>query len=604
MSDDRLHYDKAKRLRRAIELNRQRLTWYREKRLEYLQQILGENYSESTGATWVPVPYMAMATQIMTRVLMPRAPRALITSPFKQYKPLAYDFELGLNLLMKQIKLGTTLNRGLRDAMVGPGIVKVAISASGTMDIGDTRVEVGRPYGDAVDFDDFVWDMSAKHPEQVQIIGDRYRLPHEYVMDSPLFDRKAKADLTPTTQFNINDEGDERSTSLGRGAESDPDDLVDMVEVYDIWMPREGLLVTVSAEEIGTDRPLRVVEWTGPVEGPYHILQLTEVPGNLMGLPPAATMMDLHLSINTIYRQLINQADRQKTLLAVAGDAKKDGERIVAARDGEAIVVNNPDRAREIRMGGIDQISMAFGVHLSDLFKSTNGNLDLLGGMGPSASTATAESIIQSNSSRQIEEMSDRTTEWIEGIVRALGHLAWHDPILELAYDKPVPGSKMGLSFPAVWDASRRIGDFTKFDLQIDVFSMANQSPSARLSKVMAITQQLLIPLAGQLQQQGRELNVSALIDLFARYSDLKAEFADIVTNTDTASLMNQQQMQQSMGGGGGQQQPAKPPVTRRESVRISQPGSMTPQGKSSVLMSDLLGSNRQPAEKAAAARG
>lgn len=54
---------------------------------------------------------------------------------------------------------------------------------------------------------------------------------------------------------------------------------------------------------------------------------------------------------------------------------------IISSNDGETLRLDNPDRAREYRFGGIDQPSLAFLLQVKDLFVYLGGNLDSLGGL-------------------------------------------------------------------------------------------------------------------------------------------------------------------------------------------------------------------------------
>ena len=75
-----------------------------------------------------------------------------------------------------------------------------------------------------------------------------------------------------------------------------------IVELRDIWLPREQLIITVETGKLGPS--LRVLEWDGPHSGPYRFLRFNEVPGNTMPLPPVALWRDLHDLANVLFRKL------------------------------------------------------------------------------------------------------------------------------------------------------------------------------------------------------------------------------------------------------------------------------------------------------------
>jgi hypothetical protein len=562
---------------------------FRDLQNDYVRQFVGQNWSDNGAEDRVPVNTMELAASIFIRLCAPSAPKATAVTRFTDFKPVAANLELAANRTLEVIELGRTLRRGVLTGMFGPGVVKVAMAESGTVDIDGYTHAAGQVFADNVNLDDWVCDLSAKYIEKCLFYGDRYRLPYEWVMDSPVYNRKAKGRLRPVDTYNFNEDGSERIESLGRGDEmlDRGDELRDMVELWDLYLPQEKLLVTMTSDY--RSLPLNVVEWSGPDAGPYHILSYNEVPNNVMPLPPAALWLDLHLLINELYRKLGRQAERQKTILGVAGDAKRDGSRIVEASDGEAVVLQNPDRCKEYTFGGVNKENMAFAVHALDMFKVINGNLDMLGGLGAQAPTASQEQLVAQNASKRADDMAQRTIEWARGIVKAIGHFLWYDPLIELPLIKRIPGTRVDV--PTVWSPESRRGDFLHYNVDIDVYSMQHQTPSMRLAKLLQIYTQIILPSAQELERQGLAVNVRALVETVAKHADLQPELADVLVEMTESPVYKP---------GPVGEPPRKAAVSRREQVRINVPGSMTNAGRSSVLISELLGKGRQPAEQSA----
>ena len=103
-----------------------------------------------------------------------------------------------------------------------------------------------------------------------------------------------------------------------------------------------------------------------------------------------------------LFRKLGRQAERQKTLLGVMGDAQRDGERIGSASDGDIVTMDNPEKAKELTFGGVNPDNFNFVIALRDLFSWTAGNLDAIGGLGPQAPTATQEKLIAISSNKRL----------------------------------------------------------------------------------------------------------------------------------------------------------------------------------------------------------
>ena len=593
-------YDKnsSSRLQNAIEYSRRQLLPYREKRLHALRQFVGAHYTDTGAEQRVPLNFIEMAVSIYRRQIAARRPQVLVRAKNRQYEPVAGQFESALNMLLKDIKFEETMQQWVLDAMFGLGIVKTGLTASG-IDMNGYEHDPGQPFVDNVDFDDFVFDMSAKRWDQIQFCGNRYCLPLEAVKQSKMFGKKGN-DLKPSEFRQNNEFGEERVQRIGTSDNYFGDQYYSpIVELWDIWLPLENVVVTLQADDRGgvsTGEPLRVVEWEGPEEGPYYTLGFGSVPGNLMPLPPVSLMIDLHEMANRVFRKLGRQADRQKTLTLVQAGQEDDGRRIAESSDGDIIRTDRPEATREAKYGGVDQASLAYLMQVKDLFIYMGGNLDALGGLGKLSDTVGQEQLIAKSASARVADMQESATRAVKNVVNTLGRYLWYDPVASPTVLTKIPDTNFEASVE--FSPEIREGSITEYEIDIAPYSMVDRSPSEKAKTLGELMQGFVIPLAPILQQQGIKADMGKFFELMAKYSNTE-ELNDIISQFDQSEMAKMQQMQE-MGGAG--ERPTQSPVTQRTQVRQNIPGS-TREGRDEAMMQLLVGGG-QPAQAGQMAEG
>lgn len=570
---------KASRLLEAVDYSRRRMQPFREQRLAAVRAYVGSNYGEMGASEKVPLNLMQMAVNIYRRQVAARAPQALIVPKDPRLAATADDFELALNWLIKEIDLEASIAQWVIDAMFSVGVMKVGISPGKQWEIEGYNHDAGVPFADVVDFDDFVFDMNAKRWDLCQYVGNRYTLPYEAAMELKLFDEE----LTPTTLTDYNEQGDERVSILQTGGAWNPQrGYMDLVELWDLWLPFDNLLVTVQCVDnsgIASGKIVRVVDWDGPEIGPFHILSFGDVPGNIMPLPPAQAMLDLHEAANRVFRKIVRQADRQKTLTVVSNGAEEDARRIIDANDGDTIRADNPQATREARYGGPDAASIAFLLQLKDLFVYLGGNLDALGGLGRQANTVGQESLISRSANMLIADMQDRTTTSVRKVIESLADYLWNDPTAAPKVLKRIGDT--GLSIPIEFSQDLREGDLLDYMVEIAPYSMQSRTPTERMATLSQLMTNFVIPLAPQLQQRGIGIDMDQFMQIMAKYSNLP-EMERILERIPPEEMA---MMQQAAGGG---ERPLQSPITTRTNVRENVSGA-TRQGADQESMRMLM---------------
>lgn len=563
--------DRVSRLVTAFDHSRRKLQTFRERRLGMIRQFVGGAWSDGGAPDRVPVNFLEMALNIYRRQVAARAPRVMVRSKDGDNISFADDLEIALNIAIEDMKFDETMRRWVLEAMFGMGVLKVGLAPSDQREIMGFTHDPGQPFADVVDFEDFVFDITAKRWDQVQFCGNRYALPLEAVQDLKMFPKK---DLSKYERRTTNEQGDQKiSNMVDDGGSYGEESYMDLVELWDIWLPYEGVVATFQTDPNGgleDKEPLRVVEWDGPEGGPYHLLSFGDVPGQIMPLPPAALMIDLHELGNRVFRKLARQADRQKTVTLVASANQDDGRRITSANDGDAVAVDRPEATKDVRYGGVDQAGLAFFQQLRQLTSYFGGNLETLGGLNNATNTASQEQLVKSQATMRIADMQERATAASTDVIKAIAFYMWNDPIRSYRIPKKIPNSDMTIM--AEMKPEKRNGEFPDYAIEIVPFSMQSRTPSERLQSAMQVMQTYIVPMSALLQQRGLVPNIEAFLKMSAELSGTP-EIMDLVMKVPPQELM---QGPPAPGGGAGGAGPAN---TTRNYVRSDRGGDSISKG-------------------------
>ena len=556
------------------------LEFQKKKRIGAIRQFSGYHYSESSADRRILAPFLKLAVSIYIRLLAARAPRALITTKKRQLKSTAANLELAINEIPKEIKLQETLRDLVLEALFAFGIAKVGVAQSGEL-LGH---RIGTSFVDLVTLDDLIIDMTAKHMSQIQYIGNKYWMNYENVIDGSLFPKNKTSDLGSDNYTNIGQDGSEEAGSITQDESARI--YKKKILLGDVWLPEEGIFATYA---VNSKRLLEDFKWDGPELGPYHVLGFDKVPGNLLPVPPVAIWRDLHELGNTLYRKLADQADSQKTVLGFTGGGDEGAVNFKNAADGDGIVYRGT-KPEKLTAGGVEPTTLAFFMNIRDLFSYFANNMDSLGGLGAQSETVGQDKLISSASSAQLRDMSSQVINFSKDIFRSLGYYEWNELIRTRELERPIPGTSMSIVVP--WNRDSRLGTFDMYDLDIDIFSMQDDSPTVKLQKLGIIMQQYIIPLMPMIEQAGGSINVKSVLESVAKYSDFPeiAEFVTFASGFNTDEVGNKATSK------------SIPTNTTKTYERVNRPGA-TDRGKSQILQQTLLGGKPQASETASLSR-
>lgn len=554
-----------RKLSKGVGYGFQKMETARKARYKCLAQYVGRFYSknrsgdgEERKASPINLLYNAVTTLIPNLVF--KNPRVEITSQVMAYR--AYGNQLGLctDHLIRKIKLKQTLRKVITDALFLAGFMKTGLCDSGEyLELDGSPHAIGRPYADRVDPDDMVIDPFARDWEEMNFVGNRFRVEKQTLLASGLYDpaqvQKLISRYDSGTKFKQEAASLSGDPNLYIGAQ----EIAEYVDLVEVYLPQSNLLVTLpwNGVELGAEDPLRIVEYEGPENGPYHMLGFAYVPDNVLPVAPAGIWYDLHILANRLARKISRQAERMKTILAYEGSAADDAQEIADSDDGETVRVDNVAAVKEVSFGGTTDIAYKHMEFLESHFSKQAGNIDLLGGEGADAPTATQSQMLQANTSVRVSDGQDLVYDFTAEVTTDLAAMLHEDPLM----NQPLVQRVNGVDQQVHFTPEMRAGDFMDYMLRVKPYSMARQDPNQELQRILQFASSVLPAMAQTFQLLGPAFNIEGAMNVVAQKMGI--EEVDQIIN----SQMLQQRMAMMMqmippdGQLGAQMAPPAPPA-------------------------------------------
>ena len=466
----------------------------------------------------MPVNMLKLAVQISIRSLAARSPRVLISTREPSLRATAANLELAVNDIPLEIGFEETLRQFVLEALFTIGVCKIGLSKVSEI----MGVPYGKPFVDIITMDNYFVDMTAEHRSEIQYEGNDYWLTVDAIKELGWLTKDKLRELGDGPGEAV---GSDDRAGVGSSDES-KQPFKKRIWVRDVWLPEERRIVTYAPK---LDKLLNDEAFDGPKHGPYYVLGFSDVPGSLLPLSPVSVLRDLNELANALFRKLGCQADDQKRVLGFPGGDDEGVQNFKGAKDGEGIQYAGAEPTK-LEAGGIDAGTLAFYGQCREHCSYVGGNLDALGGLAPQTETLGQDKLLTESASAQQRDMQAATVSVVREMFRALAWYEWHDPVGERTLEKPIPGIP-GKSIPVKWNRESRQGDFDEFSLEIDVYSLMDDSPNLRLQRLGLILERYVFPLLPEIQRQGGELDVPALIGMVAKLADFR-ELHDIVVFT------------------------------------------------------------------------
>jgi len=523
------------KLREAVQESYRRIKVFRDNRLEYLKEYAGPEYGEHASPASNMVNNIHQYVNVVSRLLTPGNPQVTIDTFHKNLLPDSKSLEHALNNRIKQIKLGKVVERAVVESQFSLGVIKVGLESAGTTEVNGEEIELTNPFAESIEFSDFVWDLESSTYEACQFVGDRFTKTIQEIEDEGIFDDDAIAKIKESISRDDTD-SDELPTHSMVSGERYQDRFQETIFLWNIWLPHERRLI-VMLDDDPEDGVLLNNEYIGPDHGPYTLYSVNDVPGNVMPASPVSILYKLHKLSNRLFAKTANQADRQKTIVTVQKGGDKDAEAMTQTPDGETTSVKNPKQIQEVRFGGADQATVGFNAIVDDKFNKSAGNMELMGGIDSQADTLGQEKLLSGQNSTQLRKQADRVEEATTQVIQDLAFYLYDDPIQRFPIRKEVTGLR-DTPIYSEFGPENRTADFVNFMVDIQPYSLNDQTPQEQVNHVISIMTSLYLPLQEQFAQQGMALNLSEMAAFIADRSNMPI-FSRILTMQDGTPVTN-----------------------------------------------------------------
>jgi hypothetical protein len=500
----------------------------RKARLRFLAQYVGRFYAknrpdevEDKKASPLNLIYQAVNTLVPNLVF--RDPRFKVRTDILAYRGYADMLELGANTVAKKIKFRRNLRMAIVDSLFFAGFIKTGIATSGQfITMADQTIALGEPFADRVDPDDMIMDPMARDWEEQMFVGNRFRVLRQDLLDSGMYDNDLIASLQNREDYSRSG----HASDISGQANQDAKDLMDFVDLAEIYIPRDKRVVTIPWVRGGQNASqfIRDVDYSGPDSGPFHMLGYAQIPDNLLPLPPVSLWYDLHILGNRMARKIARQSDRNKRVLVYDGSSVEDAKTIVEAEDGEAVHIQNVNGVKEVNYGGATEDAYGFMQWVETKFSDMANSLDMLSGQKADAPTATQSEMLQQNSSIRLADLQNQVYDFAAEVGTDIAFFLHTDPLIEL----PLVRRKNGVDEQVVYTPEERQGDFICYALNVQPMSMARPDPARKVQHLLQFAQGIIPAAAQAAQILGPAFRIGPYLERIALEIGLE-EFDEII---------------------------------------------------------------------------
>ncbi len=460
----------------------ERLQTYRKARAMYIAELEGQYYRQTHGLSGdEPLNLIYHTVRTIVPNMVMQNPMTDVATDSLAHKEYAELLGLAIDRTVTDIKLEESLRAWIVSAIFAFGVMKVSLAASDCfIQYGDIDIDPGQVYAKIVDLDDFVFDPVCTDMKESSFMGNRVRVPRQMLLDDPTYDKEMVMKL-PISKFGDNDRVEDHTMSKSA---SEVYSLQDMVDVVELWVPEANAMVTISdPQQIILDRYLRTVDYYGPKEGPYVLLSFSPpVPNNPLPIAPVSLWYDLHKVANRIFKRMMDQADRQKDVLAYAPAFADDAQDMIDAEDGDSVAVTDPSQMAVVSWGGANSQNTEMATQMQMWFNYMAGNPDQVAGNMTKGTkgtkeTATKSSIMQSNASVGTDDARGIVEKQTGEISKRIGWFLHNDPLINLPLTKRTTGGEYK---QLTLTPEQRDGDFLEYVFKIRGRSMVPLDATTR----------------------------------------------------------------------------------------------------------------------------
>lgn len=501
----------------------ERLRRYRAACAFFVKEYVGSFYRSEggTGTTGdEPINLLFHTLRSFVPTLVMQNPINEITTDFVDQKEYAMLLSLALNRLGEKLKMKEKLRAWIVGAFFGMSIMKVGIAVKGEMiKWGDLDVDLGQPYSELIDLEDFVMDPICKRWETSAFYGHRSTIPRQILLDTDGYDHDLVAAL-PRSMYLASTDKQLQKISQHYMGFMEMVSIQDLVDVVELYVPEAEALVTMpDPRQIMFDKWIGSQDYYGPKEGPYIPLSFTQpVPGNPFPIAPVSVIFDIHRIANRVFTKLMDQADRQKDVLLYTPASADESQDIVDSRDGDTIACTDPKGAQVYSYGGQNQKNEEMMRVLQVWYNYMSGNPDQISGNSQASNpnTATLANQIQMNAGVNMEDAKGIIYTQTAEVNRRLAWYLHYDPFINI----PVPIRTTGGNYQQmVLTPEIRRGDHQDFTFKLRPRSLETQNPAVRTKNIIDFCTNIIpgaATTAATLAQIGQQFNIENYLEAVA----------------------------------------------------------------------------------------
>jgi hypothetical protein len=517
----------------------------------YLKEFVGQYYRDKKGLTGdEPLNLIFNTVKTFVPNIVMKNPINDVGTEYIDYKPYAEMLGLALDKVEQDIHLKEALRAWIVSAIFAFGVMKVSLASSENfIQYGDIDIDPGQVYAELVDLDDFVFDPVCTDIKKSQFMGNRVRVPRQILLDTEGYDHDAVMEL-PMSKFGDDNRAEEMSKR--NGAASEFYSLQDYVDVVELWIPEANALVTIpDPQQLTMDKYLRTEDYYGPKEGPYVMLSFSPpVPGNPLPVAPVSLWYDLHRIANRTFKRMMDQADRQKDVLAYSPAFADDAQDMIDAEDGDTVAVTDPQGMTVMSWGGANSKNEEMSTQMQMWYNYMAGNPDQVAGnmtkgTKGSKETATRSSIMQSNAAIGMDDARDITADATAEVSKRIAWYLHNDPLIKLPLTKRTTGDQYQ---QLTLTPEQRMGDFFDFFFKIRGRSMTPLDPQTRSRLMMEFAVKVMpavLQASLAAMQMGMPFNAQRCLTALAEEQGLTT---DVMSWFDDPEFQSKLQVMMQMG--------------------------------------------------------
>lgn len=538
----------------------ERMKRIRQIRAMFIAEAVGQYYRESFGMTGrEPLNLIFSALRTIIPNIVSRNGFTKVSTNIVSYQDYADLLSLALDDLHEKINMKRVLRGGCVSAWFGLGVFKTGITTTGQqLETEQGIVDPGQLYTSLVDLDNFVIDPTCTDLAASAFYGHNTRASRQILLDTDGWDHDLVRKLPSATLIRQ----EKTVAEIGRKNDAMPEELQDMVNVVELWVPEAQAIVTVpNPYEMVANKYLTMQDYYGPESGPYTFLSLTPpIDGQVFPVAPVSLIYDFHRAANLTCSKMLDQAARQKDVLLYNPAQADTVQDIENAPDGATIPCTDPTQVQAVSIGGQNRDNETMLMQLQSLYNVMAGNPDQMAGLRTTGKTATAANILEGNSEVSIEDANDSVHDAASDISKKQAWFLHHDPLIN------IPLSRRDLSGSVtqiVLTPEQRRGDFLDYSFKVLPKSLTKLNPKVRANNIREFVTNVIpqaVMAAQSMMAIGQQFNLPLYLTQIAE----EMQIGDWVQQLFVDPMWQQRVMLRQMMG---------PQVTPKASMDTTQNG-------------------------------